>query len=46
MGMTMQERRVWLSQIRRIHIEQKQTRDREIIEQVTYINNLRNQETE
>jgi len=42
--MNMRERRLWLSQINRIHYEQKQARDREIVEQAAYYMNLRTQE--
>jgi hypothetical protein len=45
MNMNTQERRIWLSQIKRIHIEQKQARDREIEEQAVSFIRVRNQET-
>jgi hypothetical protein len=45
MEMSTRERRVWLSQIKRIHSEQKRTRIREMAEQTEYLMNLRNQET-
>jgi len=45
MSVNTQERRIWLSQINRIHLEQKQARDREFQEQTAYFINMRNQET-
>jgi hypothetical protein len=42
--MGMRERRIWLSQIDRIHAEQKRTRDREAAEQVESYINRRTQE--
>ena len=46
LGMTGQERRIWLSQLQRIHYEQRQARDREVAEQAAYYSNLRDKETE
>lgn len=46
MGMTGQERKTWLSQIKRIHYEQKAIRDHELIEQTTFIMNRRKEEQE
>jgi hypothetical protein len=46
MVMTGQERKTWLSQIKRIHYEQKATRDRELIEQATFLMNRRKEEQE
>jgi len=44
MGMTMRERRIWLSQIGRIHAEQKKTRDNELMEQAAVLMNMKSQE--
>jgi hypothetical protein len=44
--MNMRERRLWLSQINRIHSEQKYARDRETVEQLSHYMNLRAQEGE
>jgi hypothetical protein len=44
MGMTMQERRLWLSQIDRIHSEQKRMRDNELMEQAAVLMNMKGQE--
>jgi hypothetical protein len=44
MGMNMRERRTWLTQIKRIHYEQKRARDRELEEQAVYLRNMRGQE--
>jgi len=46
MSMNMKERRIWLSQINRIHFEQKQAREREIAEQAASLINMKNRETE
>jgi hypothetical protein len=46
MGMTMRERRTWLSQIRRIHYEQRLAYEQEFIRQTEYITEMRNRETE
>jgi len=44
--MNMKERRIWLSQINRIHLEQKQAREREIAEQAASLINMKKRETE
>ncbi|MDR0312030.1 MAG: hypothetical protein LBI14_00370 [Treponema sp.] len=44
LGLTMQERKIWLSQINRIHAGQKRVRGLEMVEQVEYLMNLRNSE--
>jgi hypothetical protein len=44
MAMNSQERRSWLSQINRIHVEQKNQRDRELVEQMEQIIALRQRE--
>ncbi len=44
LGMTMRERRIWLSQIDRIHLEQKKARDKELSRQVEYLESLRAKE--
>jgi hypothetical protein len=41
LGMTGQERKTWLGQIRRIHYEQKAVRDRELIEHSDFLINKR-----
>jgi hypothetical protein len=46
MGMTGRERKTWLSQIKRIHKEQKQIRDRELVEQMGFITKERTRENE
>jgi len=43
--MTMQERRMWLSQIDRINFEQKMARNRELAEHTEYIKDMRVKET-
>jgi hydroxyacyl-ACP dehydratase HTD2-like protein with hotdog domain len=45
LGMTMRERRIWLSQITRIHNEQKSMRASEVEEHTEYIYNLKSRET-
>jgi len=45
MGMTMRERRVWLSELARIHTEQKSIRDKEMEEHTLYIHNMKSRET-
>ena len=44
MGMTMRERMIWLSQIHRIHSEQKRAREQEVMEQALMLASMRNQE--
>lgn len=44
--MTGYERKVWLSQIDRIHREAKKARETEMREQAQYLADLRNQEEE
>ena len=44
-GMTMQERRLWLSQIKRINFEQKMARDKELTEHTEYVRDMRTKET-
>jgi len=43
--MTMQERRLWLSQIKRINFEQKMARDKELTEHTEYVRDMRTKET-
>jgi hypothetical protein len=45
MGMDARERKVWLSQIKRIQTEQKQARDREVEAQTEYFIKKKNQES-
>lgn len=42
MSMTMRERQTWLSQINRIHLEQKLAREHEMIKQTEYITEMKN----
>jgi hypothetical protein len=44
--MSGQERKTWLSQINRIHNEQKALRDRELLEHTTFLMNMRKEEQE
>lgn len=41
MAMTMRERQIWLSQIKRLHAEQNMARKLDMIQQTEYINELR-----
>jgi len=45
MNMNMKERKIWLSQIKRIHFELKQARDMELTEQTVNLINMRNRES-
>jgi hypothetical protein len=44
MEMTMQERMIWLSQIKRIHSEQKRVWDNELMDQMALLMNMKSQE--
>jgi hypothetical protein len=46
MDMSMNERKVWLDQIKRIHYEQKAAREKDLEEQAEYLANIKNQARE